>query len=139
MFMRFRGGGVGHKSTREATYCILGDRDALNKVSFTLEHDQLGQGTEESDKDDVPVDDASNEGEGDVPMDDASGSEEEGDQEGPEEVADIGGGEQLVGDELADEMDEYGYTGLDQVLEKSDDEDVEDGEDINNGGDDAAY
>ena len=31
MMMRFRGGGVGHKSTREATNCFLPDRDALDK------------------------------------------------------------------------------------------------------------
>ena len=31
IMMRFRGGGVGHKSTREATDYFLSDRDALDK------------------------------------------------------------------------------------------------------------
>jgi hypothetical protein len=30
MFMRFRGGGVGHKSTREVTKCVYNDRDPLD-------------------------------------------------------------------------------------------------------------
>ena len=139
MFMRFRGGGVGHKSTRKATCCVLDDHDALDKASFTFEHDQPGQGAEEDDEDGVSMDDASNDGEGDISMDEASSSEEEGDQEGPgTEVADIRSGEQLVGNELADEMDEYGYTGLDQVVESDDEDVVEDVEDINDG-DDTAY
>ena len=36
-------------------------------------------------------------------------------------------------------MDEYGYTGLDQVVESDDEDVVEDVEDINNDGDDTAY
>jgi hypothetical protein len=33
MFMRFRGGGVGHKSTREATNSFMMDRDKLDLVA----------------------------------------------------------------------------------------------------------
>jgi hypothetical protein len=30
MFVRFRGGGVGHKSTSEATQCVYEDRDVMD-------------------------------------------------------------------------------------------------------------
>lgn len=42
MFMRFRGGGVGHKSTREATQSFFEDRDALDSVPFTKESERTG-------------------------------------------------------------------------------------------------
>src|ERR1700722_5057910 len=31
MFMRYRGGAIGHKSTQDATRCIFEDRDPLDK------------------------------------------------------------------------------------------------------------
>ena len=37
MFMRFQGGNVVHKSTREATQCLLYDCKTLDKQPFTLE------------------------------------------------------------------------------------------------------
>jgi hypothetical protein len=47
MMMRFRGGGVGHKSTREATNHFLSDRDHVEKHqvddSDTIVVDQLGE------------------------------------------------------------------------------------------------
>jgi hypothetical protein len=42
MFMRFRGGGVGHKTTREATQSFYEDRDALDSVPFTKESERTG-------------------------------------------------------------------------------------------------
>lgn len=33
MFMRYRGGAVGHKSTRNATHCVFNDRDPLDKAT----------------------------------------------------------------------------------------------------------
>lgn len=42
MFMRFRGGGVGHKSTWEATQSFFEDRDALDSVPFTKESERTG-------------------------------------------------------------------------------------------------
>ncbi|KAH0826332.1 hypothetical protein J3R83DRAFT_5285 [Lanmaoa asiatica] len=54
-------------------------------------------------------------------MDDSSSAEEESDEESDEDGLAMEGidgedGKQLVDDELDDEMDEFGYTGLDQVL-----------------------
>ena len=107
MFMRFRGGGVGHKSTCEATQCLIGDREDLDKRPFTLERERGP--FEGSDGDDVP-------------MEGSSSAEEEESNESNEDGSDVGGvdardGQQLVDDELADEMDEFGYTRLDQVVE----------------------
>jgi len=127
--MRFPGGGVGHKSTREATRCLLDDRETLDKEPFTLENDR---------------DPFQETGENDVPMEGTSNSEgDESDESGEQgsDIDSVGGGddEPLIGDELADEMDEYGYTGLDQTLDENEgdaeisgDEDAlgpEDGED----------
>ena len=62
-------------------------------------------------------------------MDDLSSAEEESGEEGENdgsevEDGDVGDGEQLIDDELGDEMEEYGYSGLDQVL-NDDEEDAE--------------
>ncbi|KIM63149.1 hypothetical protein SCLCIDRAFT_24518 [Scleroderma citrinum Foug A] len=102
-------GGVGHKSTHEATRCLLDDHEILDKEPFTLENDcDPFQGT----------------GEDDVPVEGSSSSEEEESDESGEHGSDMdsvdGGDDQpLIGDELADEMDEYRYTGLDQTLDKN--------------------
>jgi hypothetical protein len=34
MFMRFRGGGIGHKSTNEATRCAYEDRDVMDTTDY---------------------------------------------------------------------------------------------------------
>ena len=104
--------------------CLLDNRDVLDKQPFTFEHNC--QPFEEGINDDVPMDDSS------------SGEESEDDGSEMEDV-DGGDGMQLIDDELGDEMEEYGYGGLDQVLddikgdiEVSGDEDalgLEDGED----------
>lgn len=128
MFMRYRGGGVGHKSTCEATRCLFNDREKLDRQTFTFEHDR--ELFEEENEDDTP-------------MDDSSSMEEESSEESVQDVSetegvDAGDDDQLIGDDLGDEMEEYGYSGLDQVLDDNegdaetfDDEDAlgpEDGE-----------
>jgi hypothetical protein len=35
--MRFRGGGVGHKSTRDATKCVYEDRDVMDANDYNSE------------------------------------------------------------------------------------------------------
>ncbi|KAG0691498.1 hypothetical protein DFH29DRAFT_1010923 [Suillus ampliporus] len=42
MFMRFHGGGVGHKTTRDATQSFYEDRDALDSVPFKKESERTG-------------------------------------------------------------------------------------------------
>ena len=118
MFMRYRGGGVRHKSTQEATCCLLHDCETLDKRSFTFEHncELFEEGIEGSGEDDIPMDDPSS-------AEEESG--EEGENNGSEvEDGDVGDGEQRIDDELGDEMEEYGYSGLDQVL-NDDEEDAE--------------
>lgn len=119
MFMRHRGGGVGHKSTREATRCLLNDRETLDKQPFIPERDRnlSEEATEEIG--------------GDAPMTDSSSAEEESDEESDEDGSTMEGidgedGEQPIDDELGDEMDEFGYSGLDQVLEDDGDSGDED-------------
>jgi hypothetical protein len=48
MMLRFRGGGVGHKSTRAATDCFKKDRDRLDIINNDSESEELN----ESDADD---------------------------------------------------------------------------------------
>ncbi|KAF8546068.1 hypothetical protein OG21DRAFT_1587008 [Imleria badia] len=127
IFMRHRGGGVGHKSTCETTHCLLDDCETLDKQPLVFEHDcNLSEATKESGED--------------VSMDESSSAEEESDKEtnedGSEMEVEDGHNEELVmvGDELEDEMDEFGYSGLDQVLDLDDgrdsgDEDANDVED----------
>jgi hypothetical protein len=118
MFIRYRGGGVGHKSTRKATRSLLNDRETLDKQPFILERDRnlFEEATEEIDEDD--------------PMTDSSSTEEESDEESDEDRSAMEGigenGKQPVDDELGDEMDEFGYSGLDQVLEDDKDSGDED-------------
>lgn len=126
MFMRHRGGGVGHKSTREATRCLLDDRETLDKQSFVLENDRdlFEEAVEESGED--------------VPMDNSSSAEEENDEESDEDGSEMEGIEaedieQPVDDELGDEMDEFGYSGLDQVLDDDEDSGDEDALGLENG------
>jgi hypothetical protein len=47
--MRFRGGGVGHKSTRDATDFFKSDRDLLDlaPASSELEEEEMDEGVEE--------------------------------------------------------------------------------------------
>jgi hypothetical protein len=125
MFMRYRGGGVGHKSIREATRSLLDDRDPLDKIPFTKEKEHEAQGSE----DEMMEDDG--EEEGDEEGDETEGSEdeleetsEEDEQEGGDDTRTPLTTEQLIDDEVADEMDEFGYTGLDQILVEDEDEEL---------------
>ena len=53
MVMRYRGGGVGHKSTRQATQCVFDDRDELDYLSCsTVQGPSGGSGHGENDGDD---------------------------------------------------------------------------------------
>ena len=121
--MRFRGGGVGHKTTREETRCLLDDRDELDKVPFVMEseidRDQMELDDEDEDEEDSEEDeeedrDEDEEGENDNEMD-----EDEGSEEGQESGAKISSAT-LANEELVDEMDEFGYSGLDQVVDQDD-------------------
>jgi hypothetical protein len=97
--MRYRGGGVGHKSVCKVTRCLLDDRDSLDKVPFTRdsEKNRIAQSSD-----------------GEM-MEDADSEEEEE----ATEVADGSGipfpTEQLIDDDVADEMDGFRYTGLNQI------------------------
>jgi hypothetical protein len=114
MFIRYRGGGVGHKSTREATHSLLNDHETLDKQPFILERDRnlSEEATKEIDEDD--------------PMTDSSSAEEESDEDGSAMEGIGENGKQPVDDELGDEMNEFGYSGLDQVLEDDEDSGDED-------------
>lgn len=111
MFMRFRGAGVGHKSTHKVTQCLLLDRDKLDSRPLTLEceHESSMEDVEEDEQNSQPTDDSSD-----------STSESEDNDDDDEDNMDIDGVEvedhpQVMDDELDDEMDEYGYGGLEQV------------------------
>ena len=123
---------MGHKTIHEATCCLLDDHDALDKKELALKHDcdLFDEGVEGSNDD--------------VPMDDSSESEEESGDESKGEESEVNAteSEHLIDDELGDEMEEYGYSRLDQVLEDEEDAKVsgdedalgpEDGEDPDNG------
>jgi hypothetical protein len=128
MFMRFRGGGVGHKTTREETQCLLDNRDELDKVPFVMEseinRDQMDlddvsdeEGEEEESKDDEEGDrDEEEESEPDNEMNEDEGSEES--EESGLRISSSSAA--LANEELADEMDEFGYLGLDQVVDQDD-------------------
>ena len=103
MFMRFCGGGVGHKSTREATNCFLADRDMLDIPNLVPEEEPGDAGDDEIERCDGVNDD-----------EDICGSEGE---DGDDVWVDI------------DEVEDFGYSQLtdDESGEGSDDEqDVDD-------------
>ena len=119
--MRFRGGGVGHKTRREETRCLLDDQDELDKVPFVMESEidrdqmELDDKDEEDGKKNKKKDrDEDEKGENDNEMD-----EDEGSKEGQESSAGISSAT-LANEELIDEMDEFGYSGLDQVVDQDD-------------------
>lgn len=134
MFMRYRGGAVGHKTTQEETKCLLGDRDKLDKVPFELECNQDWYANEGSDVEMSGGDDGENvmedeheEGGGsDIEVDHSEGGDgEENEIDSDEsESGDMAGdpssglSASLADDELLDEMEEFGYTGLDQVVQE---------------------
>ncbi|KIJ06917.1 hypothetical protein PAXINDRAFT_19881 [Paxillus involutus ATCC 200175] len=129
MFMRFRGGGVGHKPIRNAAQCLLEDRDELDKIPFVKEseratgspagsEDRMETGDEENEEDEGSASEGEGQGE----------SENDSDNNNPssDELDDVPVGNSLAvlaSDELADEMEEFGYTGLDQLVEDEADDD----------------
>ncbi|KAF9237846.1 hypothetical protein BU15DRAFT_75648 [Melanogaster broomeanus] len=98
MVMRYRGGGVGHRSTHEATRVLLHDRDVLDALARTT--------VAPSGEDDA---DAS------TPMNEESGNGRGGDEFEEDEEA------------LEEEMEEFGYTGIEEELEGNGDGDSDDG------------
>ncbi|KAH6907893.1 hypothetical protein BKA70DRAFT_1223184 [Coprinopsis sp. MPI-PUGE-AT-0042] len=129
MFMRFRGGGVGHTATREATNYFLDDRHTLDhQLKANVEGTEVmaqhkAEGDEESDQtsDEEDVDQDSDKEDGDaqkVPEDAEEGSESEGgesqtDDEDSESQAEDEEGEDDLGaedgEESEDEFDELGF------------------------------
>ncbi|TEB37734.1 hypothetical protein FA13DRAFT_1704897 [Coprinellus micaceus] len=101
MFMRYRGGGVGHTSTAAATRHFLDDRDVLD----TTEEDEA-----------------------DVNMNDRSDSDSEV-EEGDEIEAMEEGSTSELGDEHLDEELDFDYD-WDDIVQLSGEEDEEDPEDI---------
>jgi hypothetical protein len=104
MFMRFRGGGVGHRTTREATNVFLSDRDRLDvrHVSAT----DCSNDNESAKLDECDIVDYA---------------------EGP--AAQVEAFELPAGEsDQPDSDDDYGYSGLRQEVEGEDD-DSDDGED----------
>ncbi|KAG1811133.1 uncharacterized protein BJ212DRAFT_1579186 [Suillus subaureus] len=109
MFMRFRGGGVGHKSTRSATQIFRNDHDPLDCVApgdnADSEEDEEASDSEEDEE--------------------ASEGDEEGAAEGDEEGAAEGAIDEGIIDQDEDEvgeseMEEFGYGGLDQEEDDTD-------------------
>jgi hypothetical protein len=97
MIMRFRGGGVGHKSTSEATRCLFNDRDPLDDADAIQErrdhrHKEanINGCTSELDADSDDLNDPSGEDleEGDCSSDEDSeaGLPDEGDDEAAEDM-----------------------------------------------------
>ena len=161
MFMRYRGGAIGHKTMRKETKCLLEDRDKLDNIPFMLEsereqefyrenediemdrgeidtEDEDGDGDEDendnemevysTDDEEIRGSDGTNSGAEDAEVekighdedDDESDSDDDADMViNPDSISTL-----MANDELLDEMDEFGYSGLDQVVE--DDENKED-------------
>jgi hypothetical protein len=110
MFMRYRGGGVGHSSTREATNKFLHDRDRLDV-----------RDGDESDEGDIEEDEIEDEHrhQGGSHEEDERRPQGASDVDGEDDVADAGhisGGDEADGASGdgngfgGDEEDDYGYT-----------------------------
>ncbi|KAG1842750.1 hypothetical protein DFJ58DRAFT_731909 [Suillus subalutaceus] len=140
MFMHFRGGGVGHKTTRRETSCLLDDQDDLDNSPFQQEKerhlprfDKAFEGDEDMDE----HEDGDKVGDSEEEADDSEETDSMDGEDGDEVPAPF---EVMVDNTVADEMDEYGYSGLDQVLDEDgageetnndvDDFGPEDGEDV---------
>ncbi|KAG1896093.1 uncharacterized protein F5891DRAFT_1193535 [Suillus fuscotomentosus] len=129
IFMRFCGGGVGHRSTHNATQTFCNDRDPLDCVARRNNADsEQGEGASEEDKeaseDKVEASSKNEESSADRQLE----ASEEYEDDGPplEEDEEDGLSESAVDqdeDEVVElEMEEYGYGGLDQEEENTDDE-----------------
>jgi len=92
MMMRFRGDGVGHKMTRQATQCLSEDRDPLDKL------DQMQDWDDEEEEETVQMDVDPVSGDLDSDSDEQSAT-----SDGESESSDVEGREPL------DEYDVEGY------------------------------
>lgn len=92
--MRFRGGGIGHKSTRKSTAVFLEDRDPLDEIA----EDDSEEGLESG------IDQADNlvSGSTSTAQNQAAGDEDE--------------------EDIESEMDEYGYWGISEEEDVIDEE-----------------
>jgi hypothetical protein len=112
MLMRFRGGGVGHKSTREATAVFLEDRDPLDKVSVAQE--DAGEDTSSEDNSEIRG------------HQDSDSDHEELAQLDTRVVATTQNQDMAEEGEMDDagesEIEEYGYGGLDDSESETDNE-----------------
>jgi hypothetical protein len=118
--MRFRGGGVGHKSTRAATDLFKNDRDALDlKPSTPVPSESEGEGMEEEVEEIEYGDDGMNDEEEDygyILGDDFGSESEQGDEnELREELEDLDEedfGPEDDGGAIDDDMVALGYSEL---------------------------
>src|SRR5271168_2044998 len=111
--MRFRGGGVGHTSTRTATDRFLKDRDQLDRDNGPTQGDDADEIEDGFDGNDVDeaVDEEGN-GDDNDPRDSNGGDEEPGTRDVDDEGSN------------GDEEDDYGYRDL--VDEADNEEDSDD-------------
>lgn len=135
--MRYRGGGVGHTSTREATDWFLKDRDPLDTAS---EQARAAESQNTPMDHDADKDDGEGEGEGENwhewdENETEGGARQERDtvDEGHGESGSINGDEEVNEHEEADEdeIDEeidYGYVLYEEGLERCEEEDLIEGE-----------
>jgi len=142
MFMQFRGRGVGHKSTCTEMHCLFDDHDTLDKLPFKMEKEWSQSRSESSEEDDdMPADkdkdkdkdkDSNDNGEDDD--DEGEHNSDNDSKEGNELKHEVSAATPFVAyvdDQVANEMDEYGYSGLDQVAnENEENEEINDDEDM---------
>ncbi|KAF6742517.1 hypothetical protein DFP72DRAFT_830415 [Ephemerocybe angulata] len=108
MFMRYRGGGIGHVTTRAATNTLLGDRD---------DEDLSRRSPDSSDSSDVEMDGSSEDGEGVV------------DDEVLDDVLEVDN-EELLDDEGWEDIDDGELSQSDEELNEDDMADLEEGFDL---------
>lgn len=126
MMMRYRGGGVGHTSIRDATDWFLNDRDNLDKASERARCEQMSEGNDsEQDGDSEQDDDSDSEVERRERGGDEGGSAtvefDKGKEVDDEEDIHVVQVEDLDLDEIDEELD-YGYALDEEVAEESEEE-----------------
>lgn len=102
MMMRFRGGGVGHKSTRQATDWFLSDRDKLDEGGGTDTEDEFNDGMNDME----------------IQCELSDAEMEDTEIKGAEPGFDSDEAEAYE-----DEIEEYGYDGIEEIEEGDEDED----------------
>ena len=122
MLMRYRGGGVGHRSIRDVVKPFLDDRDALDSLMGRQGKSDVEMNVGEIEGKDSPA-----ESDEDIEM------EFEGEDLDEMEHDESGERPEDADSDMEEEMNEFGYSG---VAEEDDGDDKEDG-DLDNGGDEA--